>query len=505
MKRNEFRGLKPPKKIETGIEGLDYITLGGLTEGRTSLVAGSSGSGKTLLGVEFLYRGITQYNRPGIFITFEERPRDIVRNVKTLGWELDQLIAQNKFRFIDASPDPIPQEESGGYDLSGLFSRIEYSIKATGAKILVMDSIGSLFHQFNRESIIRREISRITDLLAEYGLTAIMTAERLAEYGLISRLGIEEFVSDNVIILRNILEKERCRRTIQILKMRGRDHFKGEFPFSISNTGFSILPLSAIELKQPSSSDRISVGNDELNKMTGGGIFKDSIFLVSGPTGSGKTLMAATFAAEACKHSERILLIAYEESKEELLRDARAWGMDFLEWENQGFLKIICQYPEKMGLEEHLLTIRREIAAFKPQRLVLDSISALERTFLMTNFREFNIGLTSYLKCEGICSLFTSTASQLSGDQLATQTHILTISDIIMLLRYVEINGALRRGAAIIKMRGSQHEKQVFEFIIDSKGMHVGAPFKNIENIILGTPTLTGRSETNEPEGMFDR
>lgn len=226
-----------------------------------------------------LYRGITELNRNGVFVTFEERPRDIVRNVKRLGWNLDEFVKEKKFIFVDASPEPIAMEETGPYDLTGLFSQIEYAINEVNADLLVMDSIGSLFSQFLDTSLIRREIFRLIDALKKTGVTAILTAERMDEYGRISRYGIEEFVSDNVIIMRNVLQDEKCRRTIQVLKIRGDMHYKGEFPFTISHTGISIIPLSAMELKQASSNQRISFGNKELDMMTDGGLFRDSIIL----------------------------------------------------------------------------------------------------------------------------------------------------------------------------------------------------------------------------------
>jgi len=505
MNNDEYAGLTAPTKTPTGIEGLENITSGGLTEGRTTLVVGSSGSCKTLLAVEFLFRGITMFDQPAVFVTFEERPKDIIRNVKGLNWHLDELIRQDKFRFVDASPDTVSVEETGVYDLSGLFAQIKYRIDEIGAKILVMDSVGALFTQFSQELVIRRELFKITDYLKQVGVTAIMTAERLEEYGPISRIGVEEFVSDNVIILRNVLEAEKCRRTIQILKMRGNSHFKGEFPFTISQSGISILPLSAMELKQPSSTERVSMGNPELDKMAGGGIFRDSIFLVSGPTGGGKTMMSTTFTAQACRSGDKVLVLAYEESREQLLRNAQSWGMDFKKWEDEGLLRVLCQYPEAMGLEDHLLMIRREIESFQPDRLVMDSISAMERVSNVRNFREFVIGLTSFLKESRVCSLFTSTTPELSGGESVTEAHISTITDVIMLLRYVEINGILRRGVAVIKMRGSQHDKQIREFIIDREGLHIQKPFKNIQNIILGIPSAMGPSERDHLGDMFKK
>lgn len=499
----KFSTLKPLKKILTGIEGFDHISMGGLTEGRTVLVAGSSGSGKTLFAIEFLYKGITQFDKSGIFITMEEHPNDIVRNVKKLGWNLDDLVEQKKLAFIDASPEPSEMTEVGKYDLSGLFVQIKYLIKEIKAEILVMDSVGSLFSQFKDTALIRHEIYRIIDELKKMGITAILTAERLEEYGPISRYGVEEFVSDNVVILRNVLEDEKCRRTIQILKMRGDTHYKGEFPFTISDTGVSILPLSAMELKQASTSDRISTGNAELDKMASGGLFRDSVILVSGPTGGGKTLMSTTFTHEACSKDERVLILAYEESREQLIRNAMSWGVNFEKLEKDGLLKLICLYPEAMGTEDHLLMIRREIESFNPRRLVMDSISAMERVATVRNFREFVIALTSFVKQKQICSLFTSTTPRLSGGESITEAHISTITDAIILLRYVEIDGIMRRGIAIIKMRGSQHDKEIHEFTIDNKGLHIGKPFRNVQNIILGVPSISIPAETARIDKMF--
>ncbi|MBF0165510.1 MAG: circadian clock protein KaiC [Magnetococcales bacterium] len=491
-------------KIPVGIEGFEHVTMGGLPGGRTCLVSGSSGSGKTILAVEFLYRGITRYGRKGIFVTMEEQVDDIIHNVKKMGWNLREMVEAGQLTFVDASPDPTPMEESGSYDLSGLLTRIQHAVETTGAELLVMDSIGSLFDQFSATSTVRREIFRITMAVKEMGVTAILTAEREADYGPISRHGVEEFVSDTVIILRNVLKEEKCRRTIQVLKMRGDSHFKGEYPFTINaHSGISILPLSARELKQSSSTHRISFGNEMLDQMAGGGLFRDSIFLVSGPTGGGKTLLATTFAADGCRHGEKVLLLAYEESRAQLLRNAQSWGMDFRKWEEDGLLKVVCQYPEAMGLEDHLLLIQREIENFRPKRLIMDSVSAMERVGPVRFFREFVIGLTSFAKQEEVCSLFTSTTPKLSGGDSITEAHISTITDAILLLRYVEINGNLRRGVAVIKMRGSQHDKQIREFTIDNSGLHIGRPFTNVQNIVLGIPSATPPSEREQLEGMF--
>lgn len=486
----QLLGLQPQEKIPTGIEGFELITMGGLPKGRPTLLGGSSGSGKTIFSMEIVYRSVAMFNRPAVFFTMEEPASDIVRNVKRMGWDLDPFLREGKLVIVDLSPPPSPVHEVGPYDLEGLLAQIRHVVREVGAEIVVLDSIGSLFQQFSDTTTIRREIFRVTHVLRELGVTALITAERLAEYGPISRFGVEEFVSDNVVILRSVLRAEKLRRTIQVVKMRGDSHFTGEYPFTISRGGISILPLSARELKQPSSSNRVSTGNTKLDEMVGGGLFRDSLALVSGPTGGGKTLMAGTFTGEACRAGERVLMLAYEESQPQLLRNAQSWGLDFEQWEDLGLLRVICQYPEAMGLEDHLLMIQREVEAFAPTRLVMDSLSALERIGAVRYFREFVIGLTSFTREKELCSLFTSATPRLSGGDSITEAHISTITDAIILLRYVEIGGELRRGISVIKMRGSQHAKSIYEFTIDNRGMRIGKPFANVSNMILGVPSV---------------
>jgi circadian clock protein KaiC len=498
-----YDNLEPVEKLPSGVEGFDTLAMGGLPEKRVTLIAGSSGSGKTLLASEIVYRRAKQFNSAALYITFEERPADIIRNVKRLGWNFAELIDEKLLDFIDASNDPEIVDEAGPYNLSGLVTQIKQTVKAIDAKVVVLDSIGALFHQFGAAHVVRREVFRLAEVLKDLNVTGIMTAERLQEFGPISRHGVEEFASDNVIILRNVLEQERCRRTVQVLKMRGDTHYKGEFPFTITESGISVIALAAYELKQTSSFDRVSSGNDEIDAMTKGGFFRDSIILVSGPTGGGKTLMATTFASAACRNNERVLFLAFEESHDQLLRNAEGWNVEFERWEKDGLLRILCQYPEGMGVEDHLVTVRRHLEDYRPNRLIVDSISAIERVANIRNFREFIIGLTSIAKHHDVCSLFTSTTPRLSGGDSVTEAHISTITDAILLLRYVEINGHLRRGMSMIKMRGSQHEKVVREFQIDSNGMHVGEPFRNVHNIILGIPYTQGVPERDRLMDMF--
>jgi circadian clock protein KaiC len=336
-------------------------------------------------------------------------------------------------------------------------------------------------------------------------VTAIITAERTEEYGDIARHGVEEFVTDNVLILRNVLEESKRRRTMEILKFRGTSHQKGEFSFTITpNEGIVVIPLSAIELMQKSSDIRITSGNVQLDRMCGGGFFRDSIVLVSGATGTGKTLMTTEFIAAGTKHDETCLLFAFEESREQLFRNATGWGVDFAQMEEEGKLKVNCVYPEVSSLEDHLIEMKTTIETFKPNRVAVDSLSALERIATLKGFREFVIGLTSFIKDQEITGLFTSTTPTLFGGTSVTEGHISTITDSIILLRYVEMYGEIRRGIAVLKMRGSAHDKDIREFSIDGQGMHIGKPFRDVFGILSGNLVHVPASEIERLSGLFD-
>ena len=493
----ELLNVPPLERMKTGIRGFEHISLGGLVRGRTTLLVGTSGSGKTLFATELVHRAITESGNSAVFVTFEEKPADIVRNVRQLGWDLSEQIQQKKLIILDASMDRTIVEEAGAYDLSGIITQIVDAIQEVGAQLVILDSLGALFYQFENPGILRREILRLTDELRDLGVTSIMTAERVEEYGPITRFGIEEFVSDCVVVLRHQLLDEKVRRTIQIYKLRGDRHYKDEFPFTIETPGIVILPLSAAELTQSSTANRVSFGSRSLDEMAGGGLFQDSVILISGPTGSGKTLMGTTFASEACRRGERVLFLGYEESRPQLMRNAHSWGLEFDEWEKSGLLKTVCQYPEALGLEGHLYAIEREIEQFRPTRLVIDSISAMERVGSVRNFREFVIGLTGFVKQQQVCTLLTSSSASLSGGDSITDAHISTITDAIVLLRYVERAGALSRGIIIIKMRGSQHDNRFHEFSISDKGLEIGEPFVHVPTALLGI--ASSRSDLDVP------
>jgi len=492
-------------KLISGIAGFDLIANGGVPKGRTTLVVGTAGSAKTVFAAQFLANGIQNRGETGVFVTFEEEPDDIRNNLLSFGWDIRAWEVEHRWYFVDASPQPEGDIiEAGYYDLGALLARIEYAIKQINAQRVVMDSLGAIFTQLTDSTIIRRELFRIASALKHLQVTAIMTAERIEEYGPISRYGVEEFVTDNVVILRNVLEDEKRRRTIEILKFRGTTHQKGEFPFTITpEQGVVVIPLSAIELKQLSSDIRLNSGNDVLDQMCGGGFFRDSVILISGATGTGKTLMVNEFINNGAQNGERCLLLAFEESQAQLFRNATGWGFDFKQLEQQGTLKVVCQYPESVVLDEHLIYIKNEIERFKPQRVAIDSLSALERVATIKGFREFVISLTSSIKHQEIVGLFTATTPTLMGGSSVTEAHISTITDSIILLRYVEIYGEMRRGITILKMRGSKHDKDIREFTIDHQGMHIGKAFRNVTGILSGHLVYTPAEEMERMNELF--
>jgi circadian clock protein KaiC len=498
VKEEEFQ------KIKTHIEGFDHISNGGLPKGRATLLAGTAGSAKTVFSTQFLAEGV-RHDQGGVFVTFEERPEDIRTNMRGLGWDIDTWERQGKWAFVDASPNPEDLEYMvGEYDLGALLARIENAVRRVDASRLCLDSLGSLFMQFNDSGIVRKELFRIMSALKKMGLTTIITAERTEEYGSIARFGVEEFVTDNVILLRNVLEHEKRRRTVEILKFRGTMHQKGEYPFTIMpGEGVIIIPLSAMELVQESTEIRVTSGSRELDEMCGGGFFRDSIILLSGATGTGKTLATCQFIAGGIGDNERCLLLAFEESRDQLFRNAKGWGFDFADMEERGMLKVVCAYPETAGLEDHLITMKNEISEFKPNRVAVDSLSALERVGTFKGFREFVVSLTSFIKSREMAGLYTASTSTLMGGGSVTEKHISTITDSIILLRYVEMFGEMRRGITVLKMRGSMHDKNIREFTIDSNGLHVGKAFRSVTGILAGHPVRVEPEKDERISGMF--
>lgn len=470
--------------LQTGIAGLDLLTMGGLPKNRTTLVSGTTGSAKTIFVTQFLVEGIRQAGEPCVFVTLEESPDDIRSNMLSLGWDIARFETDAMWLFVDGSPS-VEQEDVlvGDYDLGGLLARIQAAIAKVGAKRLAMDAIGAIFIRFNDQSRIRAELFRINRTLRSMNVTSVMSCERATDYGETGRYGVEEFVADNVIILRNVLEAELRRRTLEILKLRGVSHRRGEFPFVVINgKGIDVVPLSAIPLQHKSSSMRATFGNAGLDRMCNGGPFRDSTILVSGPTGAGKTLMATEFAAAG----ERCLFLGFEESHDQLFRNAASWGHNFTQMETDGLLRFICEYPESANLDDRLIRIKEIMSQFHPHRLVLDNLSSLGRFSSEKSQRDFVLGLTSFIKQEQILALFTTTIDPIISSAKGNENQLTSFTDSIILLRYVESDGQMRRGVTVLKMRGSRHETEIREFTIDDKGMQIGQPFPTRGGTLTG-------------------
>lgn len=474
-------------KFATGIPGFEHISRGGLPEGRATLVAGSSGSGKTVFGAQFLVEGIRQWDEPGVFVTFEESPRAIRANFASLCWPIAEWEAKGRWAFVDLSPDEEAAEVTGEFDLGALLPRIEHAVMSrVGARRLVIDSLGTLYSQYTDQHMVRRTLGQLMAAVRRMGITTLITVERTEEYGAVARFGVEEFVADSVVILRNDLDDKTRRRTIEILKMRGTTHQKGEYPFvvSVDAEGCEIIPLSAIELNQPASIERASFGIPDLDALCAGGLLRQSISLVAGPTGTGKTLITSHFLT-GCP-ADRSLLFEFEEGTDQLHRNATGWSLPFREQEEQGRLRLVAAYPETATLEDHLVRLKKEIERFQPDRVAVDSLSALERIAGRRAFQEFLIALAAYLRERGITALFTTNTSNLEGNGIATEAQISSMTDTIILLRYVDTGANIKRGLTVLKMRGSNQDKAIRAFTITEDGLQVGEPLPEARGGFLG-------------------
>ena len=471
-------------RVEAGIPGLDLVTAGGLPRDRLTLVSGTAGSGKTVFAAQFLATGIVRAAERGVFVTFEERPEGIRRNLKSFGWDIEGWEAQGRWAFVDASPRQVDTVFAGNdYDLSPLLTRITNAVERTGATRVALDSIGALVAQFDHVAPARQALFQMAAALETRGVTTVMTAERAEDYGPVARLGFEEFVADNVIILRNALEGEKRRRTIEVLKMRGCAHLRGEHLFTLLEDGIVIVPVAVASFAYGTSTRRLSSGVAALDRMLHGGLFEKSLWLVAGPTGTGKSFLATHFVAGGVEAGERALLHSFEESHAQLVRNAAAWGVDLEAMEERGRLRIAAQAPEAASLEDHLQRMKATIEEFKPDRVAIDSLTALQRIATVKSFREYVLGLTLHIKLMSLLGMVTSSVNGFLSADGTGELHVSTISDAITLLHYVPVAGEMRRGVQVLKMRGSDHDKSVREFSVTGHGMEIGDPFADIAGL----------------------
>jgi circadian clock protein KaiC len=483
----------PLEKLPTDIFGFDEIAHGGIPKGRTTLISGTSGSGKTVFAVQFLVGGVHK-NEPGVFVTFEETPQDIERNMRGFGWNLKKLSKEKKFLFVDASPSEDEQIEVGEFDLGAFLARILNAVRKIGAKRVAIDSISALFPRYSDQAIIRRELYRIASRLKKEGVTTILTAERVLEErgkaGQIGRFGVEEFVSDNVILLHNYLDPVRGdrKRSIEILKFRGTTHESQDTPLLVLSDGMNMFPRPKPSYKgQLSSDQKYSVGISGIDKMFFGGVYKYSTTLVTGASGTGKTVTGMHFIKEGAKKRQKGLLIAFEESDEQFYRNAASFGWDLRSDVKKGYVRLFTSLPEELKPEEHFKRIRDIVEETQVERFVIDSLSALERIYPPDRFREFTVGLNTYLKGKGVTSLMTNTTAALLDVGQITETHLSTATDNIILLKYLELDGQMKRALIVVKSRGSDHDKSLHELIIDSTGMTIGDPFYGVEGLMGGS------------------
>jgi circadian clock protein KaiC len=472
-------------KTPTGILGLDEITGGGLPTGRASLVAGDAGCGKTLLSLEFIVKGALNYNEPGVFVAFEEKADELVKNVASLGFDLDQLQKNKMIRLDHVHIEKSEIEETGEYNLDGLFIRLGYAIDNIGAKRVVLDTIENLFSGLNNQAILRAELRRLFHWLNDKGVTAIITAER--GEGSLTRQGIEEYVSDCVILLDHRVINQISTRRLRVVKYRGSLHGTNEYPFLIDQDGISVLPVTSLKLEKPITTGRILSGIPALDQMLGGhGFFRGSSILVSGTAGTGKTSIAAYFANQACNENKRCIYFAFEESPRQIIRNMKSIGMDLEIHEKKGLLQFHASRPTLYGLEMHLVAIYKMIRSFKPEIVILDPITNLITVGSVSEVKSMLIRLIDFLQDEQITVLFTAlTLNTVVSEQ--TDEGVSSLVDAWLLVRDIEFNGERNRGMYIMKSRGMKHSNQVREFVITDKGLDLVDVYLGPDGILTGS------------------
>ena len=501
MKKKEdqfHRNVLP--KSPTSIQGLDEITGGGLPKGRPTLICGGAGCGKTLFAMEFIVRGATQHNEPGAFISFEETEQELTANVASLGFDLDDLIAHKKIWLEHIHVERGEIDQSGEYDLEGLFIRIHHAIESIGAKRVVLDTIESLFSALPNRTIVRTELRRLLGWLKKKGVTAIITGER--GEGSLTRQGLEEYISDCVILLDHRVTDQSSIRRLRIVKYRGSTHGTNEYPFLIDEDGFSVLPVTSLGLNYFSSKERISTGIPRLDTMLSGkGFFRSSTVLVSGTAGTGKTSLAAQFVEAACKRKERALFFTFEESSSQLVRNMCSIGINLEPWIKKGLLQFHATRPTLYGLESHLTTIIKLINKFEPNIVILDPINAFVSGENQTEVKTMLLRLVDFLKMKQITALFTNLTS--AGVNIEnTDVYISSLIDTWLLLRDIEIGGERNRGLYVLKSRGMAHSNQIREFQLTDHGIELLDVYVGPEGVLTGSARLM-QERKDDAEKLF--
>ena len=473
------------RKAPTGIQGFDEVTGGGLPHGRPSLICGSAGCGKTLFSVEFLVRGIMEFNESGVFVAFEETSEELAKNVASLGFDLNKLIRNKKLVIDHIHVDPNEVEEAGEYDLEGLFIRIGHAIDTIGAKRVVLDTIEALFGGFSNQLLLRAELRRLFRWLKNKGVTAVITAER--GDGSLTRHGLEEYVADCVVLLDHRVHDQISTRRMRIVKYRGTHHGTNEYPFLIDEQGMSVLPITSLGLKHAASKERVSTGLAKLDAMLDGrGLYRGSSVLVSGTAGTGKSSLAATFAAASCRRGERTVYFAFEESESQILRNMRSIGIELAPYVKKGLLRFYASRPTSNSLEMHLALVHQAISEFKPRAAIFDPVTNLISIGTELEIRSMLTRLIDFLKTEQVTGIFTSLTT--GGEALEkTEVGVSSLMDTWWLLRNLETNGERNRALYILKSRGMAHSNQVRELLITGRGIDLVEVYLGGGNVLTGS------------------
>jgi circadian clock protein KaiC len=484
-------------KVRTGIEGLDEITGGGLPAGRPTLVAGSAGSGKTMLALEFLVRGATQFGEPGVFMMFEESAAELAANVRSLGFDLEKLEAEKKIALDYVHIERSEIEETGEYDLEGLFIRLGHAIDSIGAKRVVLDTLEALFAGLSNHAVLRSELRRLFRWLKDRGMTAIITGEK-GDGNAVTRYGLEEYVADCVIVLDQRIQDQLSTRRLRVLKYRGTAHGMNEYPFLIGAHGFSVLPITSLQLDHAVSTQRIPTGVARLDDMLGGlGYFRGSSVLVSGSPGTGKTSLAAKFIEAACQRGERAIFFAYEESSAQIARNMLSVGIDLDRWIRKGLLQIHSSRPTLQGHEQHLVTMHDAVRAFRPTVVAVDPVTNLFLAYNDAEVKPTLMRLIDFLKKEQITALFVGLTT--SGDSTSapddSQLGVSSLMDTWLLLRNVEFNGERNRTIFVHKSRGMAHSNQVREFVLGNEGIDLVDVYLGGDRVLTGSARVTQEAQ----------
>ena len=477
------RGGELPKTL-TGIRGLDEITRGGLPRGRPTLVCGGPGSGKTLLALTFLVNGALHFDEPGVLMTFEENEEEIASDVASLGFDLPALVKAQKLAVDYVRVERSEIEETGEYDLEGLFVRLDHAIRTVGARRVVLDTIESLFAGLKNDTILRSELRRLFRWLKDQGVTALITGER--GDGALTRQGLEEYVSDAVILLDHRVHDQVSTRRLRVVKYRGSHHGTNEYPFLINANGISVLPVSSLALQHEAPLDRVSSGVAHLDEMLSGeGYYRGSTILVSGTAGTGKTSLAAHFLDAACRRGERCLCFLFEESPRQLLRNMRSIGIDLEPWMASGLLQFHADRPSRYGLETHLVAMHEAVADFRPAVTVIDPVTNLMTVGTYTDVQAMLTRLIDHLKTANISAMLTSLMPG-QGDIERTETTISSLMDTWIVLANDQVGNRHRRGLYVLKSRGMSHSNELCEFVMTDHGLDLLAGADATHRVVDG-------------------